>query len=81
MSIPVVVWLTVGLASMAVLSVVLVGLARQVKRLFQSVSEFNDQVQPVLLEMQRDAEQARERAERLQSQELSFPKPKKRSRR
>ena len=81
MSIPVVVWLTVGLASLAVLSVVLVGLARQVKRLFQSVSEFNDQVQPVLLEMQRDAEQARERAERLQSQELSFPKPKKRSRR
>jgi hypothetical protein len=73
-SIPVVVWLTVGLASMAVLSVVLVGLARQVKRLFQSVSEFNDKVQPVLLEMQRDAEQARERAERLQAQELSFPK-------
>ena len=81
MSIPVVVWLTVGLASMAVLSVVLVGLARQVKRLFQSVSEFNDQVQPVLLEMQRDAEQARQRAERLQSQEVAFPKPKKRSRR
>jgi predicted PurR-regulated permease PerM len=73
-SIPVVVWLTVGLASMAVLSVVLVGLARQVKRLFQSVTEFNDKVQPVLLEMQRDAEQARERAERLQAQELSFPK-------
>ncbi|MDP9342886.1 MAG: hypothetical protein M3Q23_12505 [Actinomycetota bacterium] len=74
MSIPVVVWLTVGLASMAVLSVVLVGLARQLKRLFQSVSEFNDQVQPVLLEMQRDAERTRERAERLQAQEVPFQK-------
>ena len=78
MSVPVVVWLTVGLASMAVLSVVLVGLARQVKRLFQSVSEFNDQVQPVLLEMQRDAERTRERAERLQAQEVPFQKRRRR---
>ena len=81
MSVPVVVWLTVGLASMAVLSVVLVGLVRQVTRLFHSVSEFNEQVQPVLLEMQKDAEQARQRAERLQAQEVSFPQRKKRGRR
>jgi hypothetical protein len=73
-TVPVVVWLTVGLASMAVLSVVAMGLSRQVKRLFQSVSDFNDKVQPVLLDMQRDAERTRERAERLQAQETPFPK-------
>jgi len=73
-SVPVVVWLTVGLASMAVLTVVLVGLVRQVKRLFESVSDFNEKVQPVLLEMQRDAERTRERAERLQAHETPFPK-------
>ena len=78
MSVPVVVWLTVGLASTAVLSVVAVGLLRQVKRLFQSVSEFNDRVQPVLLEMQRDAERTRERAERLQAQEVPFQKRRRR---
>jgi hypothetical protein len=73
-SVPAVVWLTVGLASMAVLAVMAVGLTRQVKRLFQSVSDFNQEVKPVLLDMQRDAERARERAERLQSQEIPFPK-------
>jgi hypothetical protein len=80
-SVPVVVWLTVGLATMAVLSVVMVGLVRQVSRLSRSISQFNREVQPVLLEMQRDAEQARERAERLQAQEMTFPQRKKRSRR
>ena len=70
MSVPAVVWLTIGLMSMAIFAVLFVGLIRQVKRLFESVSDFNDQVQPVLLEMQRDAERARERAERLQSREI-----------
>jgi hypothetical protein len=67
-SVPVVVWLTVGLTSMAVLIVLTLGLVRQVKRLFRSVADFNEEVMPALLGMQQDAERARERAERLQGQ-------------
>ncbi len=70
MSVPVVVWLTVGLVSMLIMAAVFIGLFRQFQRLAASVSELNKQLQPVLLEMQKDAERARERAERLQAREL-----------
>jgi len=53
---------------MAVLIVLTLGLVRQVKRLFRSVADFNEEVMPALLGMQQDAERARERAERLQGQ-------------
>jgi hypothetical protein len=52
---------------MTLLLVMLIGLVRQVKRLVGSVGEFNRQVQPLLVDMQRQTEEARVRAEKLQA--------------
>jgi hypothetical protein len=74
MSVPAVVWLTVGLVSMVILAAVFIGLFRQFQRLASAVGELNKQLQPVLLEMQKETEKARERAERLQASEIQVPR-------
>ena len=56
-------WLVIGLVTLGIMAVVLVGLFRQLKRLAGSVSAFSREIQPVLSELQREAETARQRVE------------------
>jgi hypothetical protein len=75
MSVPAIVWLTVGLGTMLVLVALVLGLVRQVKLLAQSLAEFQTEVRPVLERMRDDAERAQRHAERLRQTELSPASP------
>jgi uncharacterized protein YoxC len=67
MSIPAVVWLVVGLVATTLMLAMVVGLFRQVKRLGRAVVDFATEVRPVLEDIQRETERARERSEKLQA--------------
>jgi len=64
-TVPAVVWLAVGLASMLVLAALALGLIRQLKRLAGSLAEFQKAVEPVATQMRADVEAAQEHAEGL----------------
>jgi predicted PurR-regulated permease PerM len=68
MSTVAVVWLVVGICTLLVLAAFMVQLVKQVKRLTGSVVRFQREVQPVLEGIQRDAQAAQERSERVQEQ-------------
>src|SRR6266545_5734196 len=68
MTAPEVVWLVVGLFSMALLLVMLLGLLKQLKRLTSSVAQLQREVQPVLQGIQQESERAQARAARVQAQ-------------
>jgi Sec-independent protein translocase protein TatA len=72
MSVPAMVWLSVGLATILILLALVVGLVRQVRLLAQSLAQFQKEVRPILDQMRADAERAQERAERLRQTELSM---------
>jgi Sec-independent protein translocase protein TatA len=74
MSAPAIVWLTVGLTTLLVLVAMVLGLARQLKLLAQSLAEFQAEIRPVLERMRDEADRAQERAERLRRTELSLPR-------
>ena len=63
MSAVAVTWLVIGLVTLGIMAVVLVGLFKQLKRLAGSVSAFSREIQPVLSELQRETETARRRVE------------------
>ncbi len=86
MSVPAVVWLAVGLATVVILVAMLLGLVKQVKRLAGSVLEFQRAVQPELRSIQQEAESAQRKADHLQHeraarQEERLTRPKRRGRR
>jgi hypothetical protein len=62
----VIVWLAVGLVTLAILLVFGVALLKQVKRVAGAAQQFSKEVQPLLVEMRRDAERAQRMSERLQ---------------
>lgn len=66
MTVPAIVWVVVGGATLIALLALLLGLVRQLKRLMTTVAEFNREVQPLLAQMQRDAATAQERSAELQ---------------
>ena len=74
MSVPAVVWMAVGLATVLILVALVIGLVRQVRLLAESLAEFQKEVRPLLEEMRADAERAQEHAERLRQTELSLPR-------
>jgi predicted PurR-regulated permease PerM len=55
--------LTVGLLTIALFAVLILSLIRHVKLLATSLRQFQDEIQPVLLEIQGESERARTRAE------------------
>jgi F0F1-type ATP synthase membrane subunit b/b' len=67
-SAPAIVWVVVGLFTMSLLLVMLIGLVRQVKRLTGAVADFQKEIQPVLRDIQRDADRARSRAAAVQEE-------------
>ena len=66
MSLPAIVWLAVGSASLLVMVALTVGLARHVKLLFGSLRDFQDQVSPLAQQTAAEAERASTRTARLQ---------------
>jgi hypothetical protein len=57
--------LVVGLASLVILTALVIGLVRQLKLLAGSVAELQNEVRPILERMRADAERAQQRAEHL----------------
>jgi hypothetical protein len=74
MSVPAVVWLTIGLCSLVIMLALVLGLIRQVKALAGALADLQREVTPVLQEMREGAERAREHAERLRETEPSLPR-------
>ena len=72
MSAPTIVWIIVGTATLLALVVFLIQLLRQMKRLLDSVVQFNQEVQPVLRSIQEDAAVAQERSAKIQEQSDSL---------
>lgn len=66
-----VVLLVVGLATLGILGVLLVGLIRHLKLLLASLRRFQDEIQPVLEDIQRGAAEAQDRLERLSERSAS----------
>ena len=56
--------IAVALATLLVLVVAAVSLARQARRMAETVARFRDEVDPVLREIRQDTERATERLER-----------------
>ena len=65
MSVPAIVWLIVGLATMLLLAALALGLIRQLKRLVGSLTEFQRAVEPVAAQMRAEVEAAQGHAEDL----------------
>jgi len=65
-SLPAIVWLAVGGASLLLLTALTIGLARHVKLLYGSLKSFQDQVAPLAQETAAEAERASSRAARFQ---------------
>ncbi len=75
MSAVAIVWLVVGVTTMLLLAAFMLQLVRQVKRLTSSVVQFQQEVQPVLESIQRDAQAAQEHSDRLQHQTEALRAP------
>ena len=73
MSVPAVVWLTIGLCTLVIMLALVLGLIRQVKAVAGALADLRREVTPVLQQMREDAERAREHAERLRETEISLP--------
>lgn len=63
--------IAVALATLLVLVVAAVSLARQTKRVVGSIVAFREELEPLLREIQRDADQAAARLARLQDDPLA----------
>ena len=72
MSVPAVVWLTIGLCTLVIMLALLLGLIRQVRAVAGALAQLRREVTPVLQQMREDAERAREHAERLRETELTL---------
>jgi hypothetical protein len=73
MSVPAVVWLTIGLCTLVIMLALVLGLIRQVKAVAGALADLRREETPVLQQMREDAERAREHAERLRETEISLP--------
>ncbi|TMK86805.1 MAG: hypothetical protein E6G44_02035 [Actinobacteria bacterium] len=60
-----VVWLTVGLATLALLAIMGIGLLRHLKVLTGSLRRFRDEVHAALEEVQKESAEAQRRLERI----------------
>jgi len=61
--------LAVGLASVGLLAVLLIALVRHLKLLAASLRRFQDEVQPVLEEIQQESVKAQDRMQRMQERQ------------
>ena len=68
MSLSAITWLVIGSASLLLLTVLTIGLARHVKLLYGSLKTFQDQVAPLAQDTAAEAERASSRAARLQGE-------------
>jgi len=57
--------LAIGLASLALLAILVVALVRHVKLLASSLRRFQDEVQPILEEIQQDSASAQDKMQRM----------------
>jgi len=63
--------IAVAIATLLVLVVAAVSLARQTKRVVGSIAAFQEELEPILRQIQRDADQASRRLARLQEERLA----------
>ncbi len=57
--------LAIGLASLALLAILVIALVRHVKLLASSLRRFQDEVQPILEEIQQDSASAQDKMQRM----------------
>jgi len=57
--------LAIGLASLGLLAVLIIALVRHVKLLASSLRRFQDEVRPILEEIQQDSESAQDKMQRM----------------
>jgi hypothetical protein len=71
---PIVVLVTLGISSTAVMLAVLIGLVRSLKVLSGSLTRFRDDVQPLLDDVRKETERSSDTLERISSRQLG-PRP------
>jgi hypothetical protein len=73
-SVPVLVWLAVGLATSVLLVALVAGLVRQVRGLAATAKRLQEEVDPVAAELRREADRASARVARIQRDGVRTPR-------